>query len=278
MVTINNLSFYYNKKRPVFENVSFNIKNGIYGLLGENGVGKTTFLHLISGLSFPKSGSCKVLEYESALRNPNMLKEIFFLPEEFQAPNILIKDFIKYNSVFYPNFSEIQFEAYLNDFHVEKDRKISELSLGQKKKVLIAYALALNTRITLLDEPTNGLDIPSKSQFRKIIASAFDEEKCILISTHQVRDLENLIDPIIILDRNEVLLNNSVEEITRKLLFSYTSYKPEDTLFCEQTMQGYSTVQENTYNEESILNIETLFNTVINNKKRIKELFNTSNI
>ncbi len=277
MVTINNLSFYYNKKRPVFDNVSFNIKNGIYGLLGENGVGKTTFLHLISGLCFPKNGSCKVLEYESALRNPNMLKEIFFLPEEFQAPNILIKDFIKYNSVFYPNFSEIQFEAYLNDFHVEKDRKISELSLGQKKKVLIAYALALNTRITLLDEPTNGLDIPSKSQFRKIIASAFDEEKCILISTHQVRDLENLIDPIIILDRNEVLLNNSVEEITRKLLFSYTSYKPEDTLFCEQTMQGYSTVQENTYNEESILNIETLFNAVINNKKRIKELFNTSN-
>lgn len=277
MVTINNLSFYYNKKRPVFDNVSFNIKNGIYGLLGENGVGKTTFLHLISGLCFPKNGSCKVLEYESALRNPNMLKEIFFLPEEFQAPNILIKDFIKYNSVFYPNFSEIQFEAYLNDFHVEKDRKISELSLGQKKKVLIAYALALNTRITLLDEPTNGLDIPSKSQFRKIIASAFDEEKCILISTHQVRDLENLIDPIIVLDRNEVLLNNSVEEITRKLLFSYTSYKPEDTLFCEQTMQGYSTVQENTYNEESILNIETLFNAVINNKKRIKELFNTSN-
>ncbi|MBK5720560.1 ABC transporter ATP-binding protein [Dysgonomonas sp. Marseille-P4677] len=278
MITINNLSFYYNKKRPVFENVSFNLRGGIYGLLGENGVGKTTFLHLISGLSFPKKGSCKVFENESAYRNPNMLKQLFFLPEEFNAPSIPIKEFIKYNSVFYPHFSEVQFDTYLNDFQVEKDRKMSELSFGQKKKTLIAYALALNTPITLLDEPTNGLDIPSKSQFRKIVSSAFDDEKCILISTHQVRDLESLIDPIIILDRNQVLLNNSIEEITQKLLFSLTPNKPEDALYWEQTMQGYLIVEENKYKEESTLNIEALFNTVVNNKKRIKELFNNSNL
>lgn len=278
MININNLSFYYNKKKPVFENVSFNLKGGIYGLLGENGVGKTTFLHLISGLSFPKKGSCKVFEYESAYREPEMLKQLFFLPEEFKAPSTPIKAFVKCNSVFYPNFSEAQFEAYLNDFQVEADRKMSELSFGQKKKALIAYALALNTPITLLDEPTNGLDIPSKSQFRKIISSAFDEEKCILISTHQVRDLESLIDPIIILDRNQVLLNNSIEEITEKLLFSLRSNKPDDALYWEQTMQGYLTVEENKYKEESTLNIEALFNAVVNNKSKIKELFNNSNL
>ena len=276
MIKINDLSFYYYKKRPVFEHVSFDMQGGIYGLLGENGVGKTTLLHLISGLCFPKSGSCKVFEYESAYRNPEMLKQLFFLPEEFQAQNMLIKDFIKYNSSFYPNFSETQFDVYLNDFHVEKDRKMAELSFGQKKKVMIAFALALNTPITLLDEPTNGLDIPSKAQFRKIVASAFEESRCILISTHQVRDLESLIDPIIILDRNQVLLNNSVEEITRKLFFSYTSTKPEEALYCEQTMQGYATVQVNQYKEESTLNIEALFNTVVNNKTKIKELFNSN--
>lgn len=251
-------------------------KGGIYGLLGENGVGKTTLLHLISGLCFPKNGSCKVFEYESAYRNPEMLKQLFFLPEEFQAQNMLIKDFIKYNSSFYPNFSETQFDVYLNDFHVEKDRKMAELSFGQKKKVMIAFALALNTPITLLDEPTNGLDIPSKAQFRKIVASAFEDSRCILISTHQVRDLESLIDPIIILDRNQVLLNNSVEEITQKLLFSYTSTKPQEALYCEQTMQGYASVQVNEYKEESTLNIETLFNTVVSNKAKIKELFNSN--
>lgn len=276
MIKINDLSFYYNKKRPVFEHVSFDMQGGIYGLLGENGVGKTTLLHLISGLCFPKNGSCKVFEYESAYRNPEMLKQLFFLPEEFQAQNMLIKDFIKYNSSFYPNFSETQFDVYLNDFHVEKDRKMAELSFGQKKKVMIAFALALNTPITLLDEPTNGLDIPSKAQFRKIVASAFEESRCILISTHQVRDLESLIDPIIILDRNQVLLNNSVEEITQKLLFSYTSTKPEEALYCEQTMQGYASVQVNEYKEESTLNIETLFNTVVSNKAKIKELFNSN--
>jgi ABC-2 type transport system ATP-binding protein len=276
MIKINDLSFYYSKKRPVFEHVSFDMQGGIYGLLGENGVGKTTLLHLISGLCFPKNGSCKVFEYKSAYRNPEMLKQLFFLPEEFQSQNILIKDFIRYNSSFYPNFSETQFDVYLNDFHVEKDRKMAELSFGQKKKVMIAFALALNTPITLLDEPTNGLDIPSKAQFRKIVASAFEESRCILISTHQVRDLESLIDPIIILDRNQVLLNNSVEEITQKLLFSYTSSKPEEALYCEQTMQGYASVQVNEYKEESTLNIETLFNTVVNNKTKIKELFNSN--
>ncbi|MBB4036108.1 ABC-2 type transport system ATP-binding protein [Dysgonomonas hofstadii] len=274
MIKIENLSFFYNKKRPVFEQVSFEMNSGIYGLLGENGVGKTTLLHIISGLCFPKEGSCKVFGYESAKRNPEMLKQLFFLPEEFQAPTLPIKDFVRYNSGLYPNFSEEHFDTYLKDFQVEKDRKMSELSFGQKKKTMIAFALALNTPITLLDEPTNGLDIPSKSQFRKIIASAYDEQRCIIISTHQVRDLESLIDPIIILDRNQVLLNNSVEEITRKLLFSYTQYKPENTLYCEQTMQGYTSVSANEYGEESTLNIEALFNAVVNNRAEIKKLFN----
>lgn len=274
MIKIDNVSFYYNKKRPVFENVSFDIKNGIYGLLGENGVGKTTLLHIISGLCFPKEGTCKVYNTESSYRNPEMLSKLFFLPEEFQVPNLAVIDFVKHNAIFYPDYSETQFENYMREFHVEKDRKMSELSFGQKKKVMIAFALSLNTPITLLDEPTNGLDIPSKAQFRKIIASAYDEQRCIIISTHQVRDLESLIDPIIILDRNQVLLNNSVEEITRKLLFSHTAIRPEDTLYTEQTIQGYSSVSLNEYGEESTLNIEALFNAVINNKMRIKELFN----
>jgi len=274
MITIKNLTFYYNKRRPIFDNVSFDMKSGIYGLLGENGVGKTTLLHMISGLRFPKSGSCKVDNHETCFRNPNMLQQLFFLPEEYQAPSLSVDKFAKLNSSFYPNFSEEQFRKYLDEFHVESDRKMSDLSFGQKKKALISYALALNTPITLLDEPTNGLDIPSKSQFRKIIASAFDENKIILISTHQVRDLESLIDPIIILDRNQVLLNNSVEEITQKLKFSHTATVPQTYLYCEQTMQGYISVSYNTDHEESTMNIEALFNAVVTNKAKFKELFN----
>ncbi|WP_165020701.1 ATP-binding cassette domain-containing protein [Dysgonomonas sp. ZJ279] len=274
MIQINNLSFYYKKTRPIFDNVSLQLKGGIYGLLGENGVGKTTLLHIISGLRFPKEGSCEVFGHKSVYRNPDMLSKMIFLPEEFQAPAISINEFVKYNSAFYPNFSQEQFDTCLSEFQVENDRKMSELSFGQKKKTLISYAMAINTPITLLDEPTNGLDIPSKSQFRKVVASAYDEERCIVISTHQVRDLESLIDPIIILDRNQVLLNNSVEEITQKLLFTHSAVKPIDALYCEQSIQGYLSVQINADREESTLNIEALFNAVVNNKDRIKGLFN----
>jgi ABC-2 type transport system ATP-binding protein len=250
------------------------MKNGIYGLLGENGVGKTTLLHLISGLRFPKKGSCSVLGMESAYRNPDMLKQLYYLPEEFSMPAQSIKSFVKYNSPFYPNFSHEQFNTYISDFHLDIDYNLKELSFGQKKKALIAFAIAVNTPVTLLDEPTNGLDIPSKTQFRRVMASAFDENKCILISTHQVRDLESLIDPIIILDRNQVLLNNTVEEISRKLLFTYSVTKPENALFSEQTILGYTSVLENKNNKDSTLNIEALFNAVVTNKARIKELFN----
>ena len=274
MVKINNLTFYYRERKPIFENVSFEMKNGIYGLLGENGVGKTTLLRIISGLCFPKKGSCQVLGTETVLRNPDMLKQLYYLPEEFIVPSQTVKSFVKLNSVFYPNFSNEQFNSYLDDFHLDIDSRMKELSFGQKKKVLIAFAISLNTPVTLLDEPTNGLDIPSKSQFRKVIASAFDENKCILISTHQVRDLESLIDPIIILDRNQVLLNNTVEEISKKLLFTYSTTRPEDALFTEQTMLGYTSVLENKYNEESTLNIEALFNAVVTNKEKIRNIFN----
>lgn len=274
MVKINNLTFYYRERKPIFENVSFEMKNGIYGLLGENGVGKTTLLRIISGLCFPKKGSCQVLGTETAFRNPDMLKQLYYLPEEFIVPSQTVKNFVKLNSVFYPNFSNEQFNSYLNDFHLDIDSRMKELSFGQKKKVLIAFAISLNTPVTLLDEPTNGLDIPSKSQFRKVIASAFDENKCILISTHQVRDLESLIDPIIILDRNQVLLNNTVEEISKKLLFTYSTTRPQDALFTEQTMLGYTSVLENKYNEESTLNIEALFNAVVTNKEKIRNIFN----
>lgn len=274
MINITNLSFNYKSNLPIFNNVSFSLRNGIYGLLGENGVGKTTLLHIISGLRFPKNGNCRVLNYESAYRKPAMLSQLYFLPEEFQTPSMSVESYAKYNGVFYSNFSKEQFSFYLSEFQVDREKNMMEMSFGQRKKAMIAFALALNTPIVLLDEPTNGLDIPSKAQFRRILSSLFTEDKCVIISTHQVRDLENLIDPIIILDQNQVLINNTVEEITQKLYFSYTPSKPHEALYTEQILQGYSSVQINENQKESILNIETLFNAAISNKAKMRELFN----
>ncbi len=213
MVSITQLKFGYGKK-TVFNNISFEMEAGkIYGLLGENGVGKTTMLRIVAGLLFPDEGRCNVLATNPAKRQPSFLQDVYYLPEELPTPHLHIVDFAKRNGCFYQRFSQTQFESYLHEFSVDASSKFTELSFGQKKKAMIAFGLATNARLFLFDEPTNGLDIPSKAQFRKVIAGAATDENTFVLSTHQVRDLENLIDPIIILDHCDVLLNHSMEAI-----------------------------------------------------------------
>ena len=274
MIRINDLSFYYRKGIPIFDNVSFRMKSGIYGLLGENGVGKSTLLRIIAGLRFPKLGQCEVLGDESYKRLPRMYSDLFFLPEEFEMSAVTVKNYAQTTGKFYHNFDFVQFENYLNEFQIDKNQKLTEMSYGQKKKTMISFGLATNATVTLLDEPTNGLDIPSKTKFRQVLASASDEKKCIIISTHQVRDLESLIDPIIILDRNQVVLNNSVEEISQKLYFGSSDTVPQNALYVENKMVGYDYVALNNTGKESTLNLEFLFNAAVRNKATFRQIFN----
>jgi ABC-2 type transport system ATP-binding protein len=277
MIQIKNLSFDYGKRKPVFRNLNLTLKEGnVYGLLGKNGAGKSTLLRNIAGLLFPSSGACVVNGHNAQDRLPVFLQDLYFLPEEFHTPSVKIKEFVDVYAPFYPNFSRKQFLEYLEEFQLSDNDKFSELSLGQKKKALIGFALSTNTKVLLMDEPTNGLDIPSKSQFRKIIASVATEERIIVISTHQVRDLESLIDPIIILDNSEVLLNATTEEIAEKLCFkNVTTVTDHDmVLYSEHSLRGFSIVIENKDNEVSKTDLELLFNASLTNSTKIKQLFN----
>lgn len=274
MIEIENMSFWYKEKSKIFESLTMKLEPGkIYGLLGENGVGKTTFLRLIAGLLFPRTGKCDVLSYVPRKRNPGFLSSIFYLPEEFAVSHQKADDYVRNVGPFYPNFEYNQYATYMQEFGVDGRKKLHEMSFGQKKKTMISLALACNTELLLLDEPTNGLDIPSKAVFRRVVARAADENKCIIISTHQVRDLEFLIDPIVILERNNVLLNQSVEAITQKLTFAVVSKVPEDALYSEPMMGGFGIVVPNTTGEESKVNIELLFNAAIANRARFAEWF-----
>ncbi len=284
MIEIKNLSFSY-KKTPVFNDINLSFpQGGIYGLLGENGVGKTTLLKIMCGLQCPGMGICTVDGLTSHDRLPEMLQRIVFLPDEVTLPdNATPQKYVNELAPFYPNFSQGSFLHLMQELEVEPDRKFKEMSFGQQKKSLIAASLSLGTDYILLDEPTNGLDIPSKAQFRSILSKRAEEDSTIIISTHQVKDVENLIDPIVILSHNAVLLDASVQRITEKLFFEYGGEERSDALYSEMLPGGYMNVIPNpglggategsNAQYESLINIEALFNAVLRNKDRINELF-----
>lgn len=281
MIEVNNLTFYYDRQKPaILNNFSIKIDNGkVCGLLGRNGAGKSTLLYLIAGLLTPRSGEVTLNVINTRLRHPETLREIFIIPEEFDLPSIPLMKYVKTNAPLYPRFSIEDMTRYLEMFDMDTTLNLGNLSMGQKKKAFMAFALATNTSLLLMDEPTNGLDIPGKSQFRKFIASGMNDNRSIIISTHQIRDIEQLLDHIILINDNEVLLNNSTCEITEKLLFKNSIDPTEaiNALYSQFSAQGFSIILPNDDRSDSELNLETLFNLSIEKPLIIKEYFNPSN-
>ncbi|HLP05143.1 MAG TPA: ABC transporter ATP-binding protein [Paludibacter sp.] len=277
MVNVQNVTFSYSRNSKLLSDLSLRLGDGrIHGLLGKNGEGKSTLLKLIAGLDFPASGSIDTLGFDPARRYPEMLREIFFLPEELPQLVLSIGDFERVYAPFYQNFNAGQFDGYLAEFDIEdKKSMLNKLSHGQKKKVFIAFGLATNTKLLLMDEPTNGLDIPSKGQFRRMVASAIDENRCLIISTHQVHDLDSLIDSIIVMDKHEIVFNQPIEKITQKLLFRVAGHGESDgkVIYSEDSLRGLFQVCENTSGEDSKLDIELLFNAILVQKNNILKHF-----
>jgi ABC-2 type transport system ATP-binding protein len=277
MVNVQEVTFSYSKKARLISNMSLELEAGhIHGLLGKNGEGKSTLLKLISGLVFPHVGNIDTFGFKPQKRHPEMLQDIYFLPEELPQLTLSIQNFENVYAAFYPKFNSEQFNNYLKEFDItDKSQMLNKLSHGQKKKVFVAFGLATNTKLLLMDEPTNGLDIPSKGQFRRMVASAIDDTRCLLISTHQVHDLDSLIDSIIIMDKHEIVFNQDINNITNKLLFRVADRNTTDdtVLYSEDTLRGLFQVCKNPNGEDSKLDIELLFNAVLSNKNEIVKLF-----
>ena len=274
MITIKDLGFAYGEK-AVLKNITLTLEEGrIYGLLGENGVGKTTLLTLLCGLKKPQTGTIDTDGMKPYDRQPSLLSEQYYLSDEVPAMNVKAVDYAKNYGKFWEGFDMDKFMEVMAVLENNPQQKMNQMSFGQLKKTYIAFALACNTKYLFMDEPTNGLDIPSKAQFRKAVTKYTREDSVILISTHQVRDLENIIDPIIILDRQDVLLNASLEEISEKLYFDYSADRIEGALYSEMIPGGNIQVCLNQNGEDSKVSIEALFNTVHQHKELIKGIFN----
>ena len=279
MIKAKEITFRY-KRKTVFKDFSLTFEKGkVYGLLGKNGAGKSTLLYLMTGLLQPQKGKITYNDENVSKRLPSILRDIFIVPEEFDLPNIPLKRYMSINKPFYPKFSEEQLRKNLSHFEIDNNLNINlgSLSLGQKKKVFMSFALATNTSLLIMDEPTNGLDIPGKSQFKKFIASNMDDERTVIISTHQIHDIEKLIEHVIILENNSILLDASADDICRSLYFvnGASDIDHEKALYVSQSFQGYNALMQNEEKEETVLNLETLFNAVLENPDKIKTLFNS---
>ncbi len=279
MLQVENISFSYGRRKPeVLSDFSFSLEKGrVYGLLGKNGVGKSTLLYLMCGLLTPKHGRVMYHGLDVWKRLPETLRDMFLIPEEFDLPAVSLVQFVELNSPFYPNFSKEDMMTYLHLFEMDWNIHLGGLSMGQKKKVFMSFALATHTSLLLMDEPTNGLDIMAKSQFRKFIASGMSDERTIVISTHQVRDIDNVLDHVVIMNNSCVLLDESIARVTERLAFveSDSPALAEEALYKLPSVQGNSLLLPNREGVETKLNLELLFGAVLANPEKIKELFHS---
>ena len=279
MLQVENISFSYGRRKPeVLSDFSFSLEKGrVYGLLGKNGVGKSTLLYLMCGLLTPKHGRVLYHGVDTRRRLPETLRDVFLVPEEFDLPAVSLVQFVELNSPFYPNFSKEDMMTYLHLFEMDWNIHLGGLSMGQKKKVFMSFALATHTSLLLMDEPTNGLDIMAKSQFRKFIASGMSDERTIVISTHQVRDIDNVLDHVVIMNNSRVLLDESIARVTERLAFveSDSPALAEEALYKQPSVQGNSLLLPNREGVETKLNLELLFGAVLADPEKIKELFHS---
>jgi len=278
MFNFNQISFGYNKRTGnLFQDFSLELNAGnVYGLLGKNGAGKSTLIYLMTGLLTPQSGEVLFDGENVRRRLPQTMSDIFLVPEEFELPRLSIKQYVSINSPFYPRFSMEDMQRYLDIFEMgsDMDLKLHSLSMGQKKKVFMAFAFATNTRALIMDEPTNGLDIPSKSQFRKLVTTGMNDDKLMLISTHQVRDISDILDHVTIIDQSRVLLNTSFADVMSKIAFRPLK-EGDQPLFVLQSPFGPLGAIRAQEGEETKVDLEMLFNAALQNPVAINQLFTT---
>jgi ABC-2 type transport system ATP-binding protein len=279
MIQLDHLEFGY-RHDALFRDLSLGLAPGnIYGLLGMNGAGKTTLLKLMTGLLFAERGSVRSLGYDPARREPGFLARVFALPEELNLPSVTDREYVSVRAPFYPAFDHTRFERYLTELEIPRGRKLTALSYGQKKKFLLSFGLACQSPLLVMDEPTNGLDIPSKGQFRRLIAEALTDERLFIISTHQVQDVASLIDPIVILHGGEVLLNHTLGEIAARIRMTHSATRPAadaaGLLYAEPAIGGFWTVWRDEDSGEGRIDLEVLFNTIVSQPRAFAGLFDS---
>ncbi len=277
MIEFTNLTVGYRKRHPVLKKLNGSFaEHSVHGLLGANGVGKTTMLKAVCGLLVPYAGSVLIDGRASQRRLPSMLRELFLVPEEFDLPAVTLSAYAQMTSPFYPRFSREAFLENCRSMEVDASVNLDSMSMGQRKKSYIAFALACNTPYLIMDEPTNGLDIPAKSVLKRLLAAQAAAGTTIIISTHQVADLEKLVDSVTIMDNNGIILSAATRDLEEMLYFGPVA-ADADCLYKEEMLAGLMGVAENTAGAETSVDLTLLFNAAVRNRQRLTEIMNRKN-
>jgi ABC-2 type transport system ATP-binding protein len=280
VIRITDLDFGY-RRNPLFHQLNLRLTPGnAYGLLGVNGAGKSTLLRLITGLLFADAGNVSTLGHDAQRRDPGMLERIFLLPEDLNLPGISDREYVSVRAPFYPRFDHALFEQHIGELQVPRGRKLTTLSHGQQKKFMLAFGLASGADLLVLDEPTNGLDIPSKGLFRRLVAGALTDHRTVIISTHQVQDVASLIDPIVILHGGQVLFHQPLADIAARIRMAHSTTRPDpdahNLLFCEQAVQGFRSLWLDEGADDGHIDLELLFNFIVSQPQRCRTIFRNS--
>ncbi|PXX34928.1 ATP-binding cassette domain-containing protein [Undibacterium pigrum] len=271
MIKVTELQFEYGRK-SVYENFSLHLTQpGVYGLFGRNGSGKSTLLKVLAGLLFPHKGVVDVLGYRPAARLPAFLEQVYVVPEEFHLPDISLAVLYKTHAPFYPRFSGNDFLAYTEIFEIPRDKGFAAMSLGQKKKAVIAFALATHTPLLLMDEPTNGLDILGRSQFKKILSGKEHADRVVIISTHQAHDLESLMNHVLFVDDGKLALSASMDTLQSSLHLGVTDKEAdtEGAIYRESLGNQWAYVARNSSAEQGTVSLELLYKALSMNKQGV---------
>lgn len=272
VVNIDDVSYKYpSSHRSVIDSFSLELDAGmVCGLLGENGVGKTTLLGLMSGILRPTCGIVRLDGADVSKREVDTLSEILYVPDESVLPHISLANFVRINAPFYPRFDRKALDDALEEFGLSSDiKRLDQLSLGQRKKVILCFAMASGARLILMDEPTNGLDIPSKQIFRKVVAKSMSDDRLFVISTHQVHDVEQILDQIVIMDNHKIILNATEAQLTSKFVFGVQTQSDlsPDVIYAEPVPGGMAVIRPKTdVDDETQVNLELLFNAATKGK------------
>lgn len=272
MIKLESVRFAY-KRDTIFQDIDLTFEAGnIYGLFGLNGAGKSTLLRLLVGLLFPQEGKIHVLGQNISKRLPALTSQIYLLPETPWLPAVSEKQFLSRMAPFYSNFDAVYMDRLLEELELPRGQQLTSFSLGERKKFHLAFGLACKPAILVLDEPTNGMDIPSKGFLRKMIVEALTDERMLILATHHVKDLEMLIDKVLILHNGKFICNQSITEISNNFRFSIESTNPDlgsdKLLYTEPCVGGYATVWADSNSEDNQPDLELLFKAAVANPIR----------